>query len=274
MSKGFVLYASGKDYVRQAYLCALSIKSNGNSYPVSILTDEDVDNKNNIFDQIIEIPWQIEKDTSRYQISNRWKTYHASPYTETIVMDTDVLVTQNIDNWWNFFNNYDLFFPTHVYTYRNVKVTSDYYRKAFRANKLPNIYTGIHYFKKGDRAHLFFKWLETVSNNWELFYGHYSSDYYPREPSMDMSVAIVTKILELDQIITNEKIDFLRFVHMKKHVQDWQDVRSSWLKQVGVYLTKDLELIIGNYLQTGIFHYVENEFVTDEIIAAYEEKVL
>ena len=273
MSKGFVLYASGEEYIRQAYLCALSIKSKNNSYPISLLTNSGIENKNNIYDNVITIPWQT-KDESRFQISNRWKTYHATPYDETIVMDVDTLVTQNIDSWWNFFSNYELFFPTKVYNYRHEVATSRRYRKAFDANHLPDIYTGIHYFKKCDLAHTFFKWLELISNNWELFYGKYCTEHYPRMPSMDLSTAIVVKILELDETVTNNKIDFLRFVHMKKHLQNWTTMRSTWLRQVGVYITPDLDLLIGNYLQTGIFHYVEKDFVTDDIISAYEDKVL
>ncbi len=91
---------------------------------------------------------------------------------------------------------------------------------------------------------------------------------------MDVSTAIATKILELDQTVTNKHSNFLNFVHMKPHLQEWQSVRSSWMKHVGVYLTANLDLIIGNHLQHGIFHYVENEFVTDKMIRAYEEAVL
>jgi len=87
-------------------------------------------------------------------------------------------------------------------------------------------------------------------------------------------VLLFVKILSNSNIVTNKKVDFIKFVHMKNHAQDWQAVRTSWLKQVGIYLTKDLDLIIGNYLQTGIFHYVENDFVTDDIISAYEEIVI
>ena len=274
MSKGFALYASGEDYIKQAYLCALSLKAKGNKYPISIITDGEVDNKNNVFDKVIPIPWQTVKDTTRYHTNNRWKVYHATPYDETIVMDTDVLVTQDLESWWKFFSNYELYFPTHAYTYRDTRITSNYYRLAFEKNNLPNVYSGIHYFKKSDTAYQFFKWLELISNNWEFFYGNFCKEYYPRLPSMDLSIAIVIKILELDNIVTNKKVDFIKFVHMKNHAQDWQAVRTSWLKQVGIYLTKDLDLIIGNYLQTGIFHYVENDFVTDDIISAYEEIVI
>jgi len=274
MSKGILIYATGEKYIRQAYLCALSVKASGNTTPVSLFTDKEIENKNNIFDKIIVDSWPV-FDSSSYQVLNRWKTYHYTPYDETIVLDADTLVLQDILDWWSFFGKFDLFFPTQVYTYRNVHLTSDYYRKAFVENSLPNIYTGIHYFKKGDTGHLFFKWLETVSNNWELFYGNFCKEHYPKVPSMDLSTAIVTKILELDKDVTNYKINFLKFVHMKLHAQDWQVLRTDrWIDQVGIYLTKDLNLIIGNYLQSGIFHYVEDDFVTDEMVQAFEKKVL
>ena len=274
MSKGILVFAVGEKYIEQAYLCALSLKAAGNDTPISLFTDKEVENKNNVFDKVIVDEWPV-FDSSPYQVLNRWKTYHYTPYVETIVLDADTLVLQDISDWWSFFGKYNLFFPTTVYTYRNVPLTSDYYRKAFYENRLPNIYTGIHYFKKGEQAHLFFKWLETVSNNWELFYGNFCKEHYPKVPSMDLSTAIVTKILELDKDVTNSKISFLKFVHMKLYGQDWQTIRTDrWIDQVGIYLTKDLNLIIGNYLQTGIFHYVENDFVTDEIVQAFEKKVL
>ena len=49
------------------------------------------------FDQIIPIPFGDAADDSEWKVENRWKIYHASPYDETIVMDTDMLVLQNID---------------------------------------------------------------------------------------------------------------------------------------------------------------------------------
>jgi len=272
MSKGFVIYASGLEYVKQAYICAISIKEKENSYPVTVVTcDELTDQQKQVFDDVVPIPWH-EHDNTRYQVLNRWKTYHASPYDETIVLDADTLVTQNIDDWWNFFSKYELFFPSRVYTYRGELVTGHYYRKAFVENNLPSVYTGIHYFRKDDLAYEFFKWLELISNNWELFYGQYCKDYYPPAPSMDVSTAIAIKILELDQTVTNNKTNLINFVHMKERLQGWPNIRSTWLKHVGVYLTDELELIIGNHRQRGVFHYVDSDFLSEDIYDIYEKK--
>jgi len=148
MSKGFLVYAKGKEYVKQAYLLALSIKATGNSYPISLVTDDKITKKNaKVFDKIIPVPWNDNEDVSRYQTSSRWKLYHVSPYDKTIVLDTDILVLQNIDEWWNFLSKYKLFFVSKVFTYRNEEVSNDFYRKAFTANNLPNIYTGFHYLR-------------------------------------------------------------------------------------------------------------------------------
>jgi len=269
-SKGFLFYAKGEEFVKQAILSAMSIRVTNKDILISIMTNDDVDPKfNSLFDNIIPVPW-VDNDNTFYQINNRWKTYHATPYDQTIVLDTDTLVLQNIDMWWKFLNNYDLFFLTKAYSYRKEVITSNYYRKAFEKNNLPNIYTGFHFIKKSDFSHEFFKWLELVTHNWELFYGSFCKEYYPKYPSYDLSVAIVNKILNCTELTTNLKTDLFEFVHMKPYVQGWKYPGKCWINQVGSYLTDDLNLLIGNYKQTGVFHYTENDFVTDQILSKYE----
>lgn len=269
-NRGFIIFADGDDYVRQAYLCAMSVRASSNEYPVSIITSNDVDQSYRwVFDQIIEIPW-YKKTESRFKTEHRWKIYHATPYNETIVLDSDVLVLQNLDYLWRFLKNYDLYYPTRVFTYRKELITDDYYRKAFTANRLPNLYNTLHYFKKNNQSKEFYHWIELVSNNWELFYGNFCKEFYPKEPSMDVTSAIVSKILDIDNNITNIRQDLPMIVHMKPAIQGWQNAVSEWQSRVGVYVTPDLKLKIGNHLQDTVFHYTEKNFVTDEIIGKFE----
>ena len=270
MSKGYVFYAKGNSYVKQACLAAVSLKINS-EIPISIITNSRVPKKyKSIFDFVIKPSW-IEHDNSRYDVLNRWKIYHNSPYDETIVLDTDILVLSQLDAWWNFFQNYNLFYLSKVFTYRSTLITNDYYRKSFTYNNLPNLYNGLHYFKKSPSSQDFFTWVELISKNWELFYGQYCKEFYPKQPSMDLTCAIASKILNNDMEITNRKVDFLKFVHMKPYVQDWQSVKDNWQDKVPVYLTNDLKLYIGNYLQDGIIHYVNNDFATESIVSTYEK---
>lgn len=264
---------SSHDYVKQAYLCALSIRATNPNSKICLITDAKLDEKTaSVFDDVVDIPWDDQAASSDWKVENRWKIYHATPYNETIVLDTDMLVLDNIEHWWNSLQKKDVYFTTNVLTYRGNPVTSVYYRKAFKNHELPNLYAGFHYFKKGDKAHEFFKWLELVMNNWELFYGQYAGGkYFQKWPSVDVSAAIVAKILGVEKEVTSNT-SFPNFVHMKTRCQEWKIfVTERWQDKVKVYLDRNLNLTVGNYKQNGIFHYTEKDFVTDEIIDIYEE---
>jgi len=270
-SKGFVIYAVGEDYIKQAYLCAMSIHASGNKYPVSIITCDLLPEEYKwVFDKVIDIPW-YKNTESRFHTEHRWKIYHATPYDETVVLDSDVLVLQDLEYMWSFLKNYDIFYPTRVFTYRKELVTSNYYRKAFVANQLPNVYNTLHYFKKNEKCKEYYAWIELISNNWELFYGHFCKEYFPKVPSMDITCAIAAKIMDIDTEITNARQDIPELVHMKPAIQGWLNKVSEWQNRVGVYLTDDLKLKIGNHLQDTVFHYTANDFVTDTIIGKYEK---
>ena len=272
MSKGFVIFADGKQFVEQAYLCALSIKASKNSYPISLVTSNQLTEKqNSVFEHVIKIPWHIE-DKSRFKVDSRRKVYHVSPYESTIVLDSDALVLQNLDYFWKYLENYNLYYPSRVFTYRQEQVNEavNPYRKAFFTNNLPNLYNAIYYFKKSTFTKEFYDWIEIVINNWELFYKQFCKHHCPKEPSMDLTVAIVSKILDCDTEITNYKQDLPNLVHMKSLIQNWKSPTTRWQDRVGVYLTENLELKIGNHKQSTVFHYTENDFCNKSVIKKYE----
>jgi len=272
MTKGIVLIAQNSEYnyVEQACALAMSIRAT-NDAKVCLLTNDKVPSRYvDLFDVIKEIPWEDDSKDMSWKVANRWKLYHASPYDETIVMDTDMLVLQNLDSWWKFLSNYEVFYTSKVYTYRGDEVNDTYYRKTYIANNLPNVYAGFHYFKKCDFAKEFYTMLELVMNNWQLFYGKYASKEYQNWLSVDTSTAIVTKILDCEDRITNKKVSFPSFTHMKPRIQGWYNPSETWRSRVGAYLTDDLQLKIGNHQQQGIFHYTEKEFLDQSKIQKYE----
>jgi hypothetical protein len=272
-NKGIVVLAqnlSNVNYVEQACALAMSIKVTNPSVDVSIITNDTVPEKYNfLFDQIIPIPFNDDAVLSDWKIENRWKIYHASPYEQTIVMDSDMIVLQDISAWWDYFENYDLYFTTYVVTYRNEKIENDYYRKLFTANYLPSIYTGLHYFKKSEFAYRFYKWLEIITQNWEFFYGNFIKEYYPSRPSMDVTAAIAIKILDCETVVTNKTSKLPYFVHMKPKIQNWTQNVDRWQDYVGVYINKNCEIKIGNHSQNGILHYTEKDFIKSSIIERY-----
>ena len=276
MSKGFLIFAQNTesvDYVQQAYVLALSIKySQKEISNVSLVTNSAVpDEYVSIFDQIIPIPWFKELEDSPLQAENRWKLYYATPYDETIVLDSDMLVLADIGLWWEYCGNFDIKFCSKIRNYKLEIITQDtYHRKTFISNNLPNPYFALHYFKKNRPAYEFYKVLEFVCNNWEACYDIYAPDYYQKWLSMDLASAIALEITGMhDQAI--DKCDPLNFIHMKTPLQDWPTGVDSWQDMVPYILNSKGELIVGNIKQTKLFHYAEKNFVSKSLIARLEE---
>lgn len=275
MSKGFVVLAQNTDtidYIRQAYALALSLKLTQQTISnISIVTNDVIPEQYRpMFDQVIEIPWGDASVASRFKVENRWKIYHASPYDHTIVLDTDMLVLGDLSSYWNTFENYEVYYTSKVHDYRAKIISDDYYRKAFTANNLPSIYSGLHYFKKGQFAQEFYEWVELITNNWELFYGNFVKEYYPDRASMDITAALAARIMDAEYKVTNYKHDPVYFTHMKSRIQGWTEPSDSWMQSVAVYFDNDCHLKIGNFQQTGVFHYTEKEFLTDKIVEKLE----
>ena len=268
-NNGIVMLAqnSNHDYVLQACLCAMSLCVTNPSIKVSIITNDTVPKKYLPFiDQIIPIN-EDDASSSEWKVENRWKIYELSPYDETIVMDTDMLILRDISDWWNNLSTHNIYFSNMAKTYRGEDMDDTYYRKAFRNNDLPNIYSTIHYFKKSDQAKEFYELLGHIVKNWEQFYKTHAPKNTPKHVSIDVSASIAAKILDID-ITGKQSIDF---IHLKSQNQGWKLPSENWRDRLGVYLTKDLKLKLGNYAINDILHYTEKDFVTEEIVKLYEE---
>jgi hypothetical protein len=284
MSKGFFTIAQGDSYVRLAYALALSLKLTQKEYSalsIGVTPGTKLPPKYlEVFDSIIEIPWEDAAKNSKWKLENEWKAIYMSPYDETVKLDADMLFTSDISEWWNILSNSDVVFATEASTYRNEKVDSDYYRKVFTENSLPNVYTAFFYFNKSPIAFELFKLAEHIFNNWvRYFYVFLEAEHRPAFVSTDVVFAIAAKILDIPAQNNRTAISIPTFVHMKTQLQKWHIDRNSlpipeeWNKVIQVYFNDECELKIGNYQQTRPFHYHVKDFITDDIITTMERKL-
>jgi hypothetical protein len=275
MSKGFLVIAENSkstNYVEQAYALALSIKmSQKEITSISLVTNNKVPKKiAKVFDQIITIPWTENTIQSRYAVENRWKLFHISPYNETIVLDADMLMLEDISNWWSYCSNFDLKFCNRVKNYKLEPILRDtFHRKAFNENGLTNPYFALHYFKKSEQALNFYKVLEFVCNNWEWCYDKFAPVAYQDWLSMDLASAIAIEITGYHEAVI-DTCSPLDFVHMKLPLQGWELSPASWQDTVPLVLNSRGELIVGNIKQTKLFHYVEKNFISKKILSRLE----
>jgi len=249
------------NYVRQAELLAMSIRKTNPDSKICLITNEDTEwIKEGLFDDIVPIPWEDKADEHKWKVQNRWKIYHACPYDETFVLDTDMIVCHNLTHWWNLMQNYDVFYTTNVTDYKQCKLNVTYYRKMFEANNLPNIYVALHYFKKSEFAKQFYTCLEEVMKNWEYYYERYAPKKMQKFLSVDVCTAIAIRVLGVEHIVTNTKLPFPTFVHMKPYAQSWKIQTTKWQDRVSCFIDDKQQLKIGGHLQDTVFHYTEKDF--------------
>lgn len=250
MSKGYLIFAQNNgttDYIEQAELLKASIQKYNDIDNVTIVSEFEHD---------------YAKD-STWKIENRWQAYNLSPYDETIVLDADMIFCRNVDHWWDKFSNYDMFFTSDVLTYRNKKITSDYYRKTFVHNDLPNIYTAFYYFKKTPTSKRVFNVVEDIVNNWQTYYSRYLKSTFQTGQSFDLNMALAIKILHLTEQTTDNTM-VPSFIHFKSKLQDWNRQTESAVDRIPVYQLND-SLMLDTYMLNDILHYVEPKFLTDDI---------
>jgi hypothetical protein len=274
VSKGFVVLAQNNktvDYITQAYALALSIKaSQHENNSISLITNDPVPKKyQKIFDQIIPIPFNDDASDTDWKVENRWKIFHATPYDETIVLDVDMLLLEDISGWWTYCSNYDIKFCSRIRNYKLEEVYDTVHRRAFIANNLPNVYFGLHYFKKTQPAYDFYKVLEFVCNNWEWSYDHFAVKEYQKWLSMDLTAAIVVDMMGLTETAL-DKNSPLEFIHMKVPLLGWSTGTVNWSSTVPVNLTSTGHLEVANIRQHKLFHYVEKDFITKSILKKLE----
>jgi hypothetical protein len=86
--------------------------------------------------------------------------------------------------------------------------------------------------------------------------------------SVDVSVAIALKILDMQASYSQNN---LTFTHMKPYLQNVKDIKEKWTDMLSVDYGEGI--YINGFKQTGVLHYVEDEFLTDNILSWLEEKV-
>ena len=273
-NKGFLILAQnsdGVDYIRQAYILALSIARTQSQYKsVSLLTNNEVpENYKHAFANIIPIPWEDNAEETVWKVENRWKFIYATPYDETIVLDSDMLFFNDISEVWDHLSNYDLFFSSKVHDHKDRVVTDLKNRRTFIENKLPNLYFALHYFKKTELSFQFYKTLELITRNWKSFYATVTPKVTQGWLSMDVNAAIAVKLLGIEDQVTNPNINFT-FVHMKPNIQQWSPTPFRWTDSADFYMTENYELYVNQFKQNKIFHYTENEFLTNQIVEMLE----
>ena len=273
LDRGYFMIANSTqdtNYLRLAYICALTIKltqpEGYNSVAISTRTPDVVSNYRLpwVFDSIVEFE-------GPKGMAARSRAYELTPYKETVFLDSDLLFLNDVSHWWPHMSKHDMYIATRPMMFRGGTMTDKSYRKVFVESGLPDFYSGFFYFKESRETTKFFRVVEALTEHPELWKDKLTGYRFDTIPT-DEACALTAKMLDIVEDMSNTKLPFPRFTHMKTYSQGLGG-QIDWTESIPFYYNNDLNIKIGPYAQTDILHYTKKNLITDNFIKLLEDRV-
>ena len=281
MDRGYItiaLRSGDSDYLRMAYCLALSLKlTQSRVHRLCVLVEDAAavpERYRWAFDHIVELPHGDDSRPDGWRVQNYHQVYAASPYEETATVDADMLFFADVSPWWEVMARKELVAATRVLDYRGQVVSFNPLRAQFYEHGLPDVHNGFLYFKKGPENERLFATMRAFTRDWEAtcerFFGRGDVHY-----SGDCSLVLALRELGLERECQNHDTGGIpMFVHMKTCLQGWPGAQDKdWRKYADHRFSPSLELTVGGFDIRYPFHYHVRDFVSDELLAAYERAV-
>ena len=273
-TRGFISIAQNTtdvDYARLAYLQRLSCRLTNPDIPYALVVDEntytDLGNSIKHFDTVIKLPVDFSTDAGWKQ-KNDWQLFRLSPFRENIKLECDLLFTHNIDHWWRMLRTRPMVISVGCRDWRGNRCTSRQYRKIFDLNHLPDVYSGLMYWRYTGEAAEYFRLLQRLSEHWDEVATQLEACDDPG--SNDMIHAVAVSMIG-EKLTTLPAADFFMFTHMKSAVQALPNTKP-WHEACNVETTIP-GIRINGIDQMSPFHYYEKAWPTDKLIQEYQDAV-
>lgn len=217
MNKGYVILAQNTkdvDYIKCAEALAVSIRRTNQNANISLITDNIT--HNNLFDNVIPLPYGDQMPDSDWKLSNDWQVYEASPYEYTIKLEADMYIPYDLDMYFDIFKDRDIVVCNQIRNYKGTISDVRFYRKFIDDNELPDVYNAITYFKKSNTAETFFMIVRNVFTMWDNWKAIFKCNK-DEVCTTDWAYSIACRILGIEN--TTHPHGFT-MVHMKQMIND------------------------------------------------------
>ena len=259
------------DYARLAYLQCLSLKLTNPGLPYAIVTDAGTqstftDAMRSAFDHIVILnhdqAWQ---DTWKQR--NEGQLFDIAPFRETIKVEADLLFTGNISHWWPALRRRDMVISRGCVDYRGQTGASRRYRQLHDDNDLPDVYTGLMYWRRCPLAHQAFELVKQLHQHWDAVRQELIMCQDPG--SNDVVFSVMARIV--GEHLVTLPWDAFRMVHLKPAINGWDEAQP-WHDQVSFEINAPA-ITVSGYQQTHPVHYHEKSWATDAMIQEYEHEL-
>lgn len=273
--KGYLTFAQNSpttNYLDLAYCQALSIKCSQKINSYAVIVDEETnatvtDEHRKVFDYVIVMSQDDAKDDT-WKLKNEWQAWHLTPFKETMKIESDMLFPVSIDHWWPGLQITDVCMATNIRDVTGTVSKSRAYRKLFDENNLPDVYTGLMYFRYSRTSCEFYNLVRQVYDQWPMFRDEILVNCKDEEPTTDVVFAIAALLIGVENC-TNPTLSYPTFAHMKGAINGW-GANDDWTTKLYAQFDDTMKLTAGFTKQQYPFHYYQKSFVTHELIQKYE----
>ena len=260
---------STTDYVRLAYLQRLSLALVEPDLPYALVTDQHswdstAKHMQEVFDHVIMLDFDDAED-QEWKQRNSWQLARLTPFRETIKVEADLLFTRSISHWWRALRLRDVVISTGCRNYTGTVSDVRAYRKTFDQNQLPDVYTGLMYWRKSHTAFALFEHARRVYQDWNSVSKNLVACEDPG--SNDMVFAVAAKLLGTE-LVTIPALTFFQMTHMKPAI-NYRIPRDQWIKEL-VIETVPPYIRVSAQDQLYPFHYHDKHWATDSLMEKYE----
>ena len=263
-NKGFLWVVQNNDktdYVKCSIELCKSIKNKCSINQVAVITDKKTKIPANIFDKVIVLDHD-DSENIEWKLNNEYKVFELSPFIHTIKLEADMLFTKNVDWWWNYLGQHDIVFSFNSRDYQDGIVKDSPYRKIFSKNFLPNVYSGLHYFRRSQQAFRFYQICESIIKNWNFVKDNILIDCHDDNPTTDVVYALASKIqdpLQNKQV----KYEWFNFIHGKPLMHSNTARYHNMYNYLYPHIIKN-DVFLGGYRIDRVWHY-HNKNLLEEI---------
>ena len=251
------------DYVRLAYHQCLSLRRTNPGLPYAVITDSETDKDisdlvRQEFDHVVVMNHD-RAENQIWKLANESQLFHLTPFRETIKVESDLLFTANISHWWQALRYRNAVISKGCVDHLGRTATSRRNRQAFDANQLPDLYTGLMYWRRCVESQNLFSVVRNIQDNWDelkkefVLVGELETLEYP---STDLAFAIAVKLL--GEELYTLPVSWFRMAHMKPDICQLP-TSSAWHKQL-VHDVNKQGMIIAGHQQRYPVHYHDKEW--------------
>jgi len=266
VSRGFITLGinTDADQLRYNYALALSIKTCDRNAEVCLVVDKGKingvpDKYVGVFDYVVELPFGNTGHGDGFHASNLWQMFHCTPFVETIYIDADVIFNKvDVELLWSVYDGTDISMPNTALSYDNTThLGGREYFEIETAYGLPAHYSSLIYFDKSSEiAKEWFKILDPLMQNWRETYTEIFKEKKPPTFSKHVLVNQASAMIDTSTDLGIRLPGFYDFMS-----DSWTDTLDWWY-------TPSNQIIIENFMVSGIIHYRDRRFMSNDILDA------